>query len=43
MSARFSFSDTTLDVAALGRSLADDGCGGFVSFEGWVRDHNEGQ
>jgi molybdopterin synthase catalytic subunit len=23
--------------------LADPGCGGFVSFEGWVRDHNEGQ
>jgi molybdopterin/thiamine biosynthesis adenylyltransferase/molybdopterin synthase catalytic subunit/rhodanese-related sulfurtransferase len=43
MNARFSFSDTALDVTALGRSLADDGCGGFVSFEGWVRDHNEGQ
>jgi len=23
--------------------LADPACGGFVSFEGWVRDHNEGQ
>lgn len=23
--------------------LADLSCGGYVSFEGWVRDHNEGQ
>jgi len=23
--------------------LTDQSCGGFVSFEGWVRDHNEGR
>ena len=25
------------------RELLDLGAGGYVSFEGWVRDHNEGQ
>ncbi len=39
----FRFSRVPLDVAALRRTLADRGCGGFASFEGWVRDHNEGQ
>jgi molybdopterin synthase catalytic subunit len=38
----FSFSKTPIDGAALQRQLADRTCGGFVSFEGWVRDHNEG-
>jgi molybdopterin/thiamine biosynthesis adenylyltransferase/molybdopterin synthase catalytic subunit/rhodanese-related sulfurtransferase len=41
--AAFEFSETPLDVAALRDSLADPGCGGFASFEGWVRDHNDGQ
>ncbi|HPF26478.1 MAG TPA: molybdenum cofactor biosynthesis protein MoaE [Steroidobacteraceae bacterium] len=40
---RFAFSATPLDVAALTASLRDVSCGGFVSFEGWVRNHNEGQ
>jgi len=32
-----------IDPAALRAELADPGCGGYVQFEGWVRDHNEGQ
>ncbi len=34
---------TTIDPAALSRQLANVQCGGFVSFEGWVRNHNEGR
>ena len=43
MSARFSFSRAPLDVATLRTALADPACGGFAAFEGWVRDHNDGQ
>lgn len=43
MSAPFRFSRTPLDVAALRSALADPACGGYAAFEGWVRDHNEGQ
>ncbi len=32
-----------IDASALREQLADRGCGGYASFEGWVRDHNEGQ
>jgi sulfur-carrier protein adenylyltransferase/sulfurtransferase len=39
----FSFSDRSLDTAALQASLADPACGGYASFEGWVRDFNEGR
>ncbi|MCS6947310.1 MAG: molybdenum cofactor biosynthesis protein MoaE [Steroidobacteraceae bacterium] len=39
---RFSFSASPLDTAALARTLRDPGCGGFCTFEGWVRNHNEG-
>jgi len=39
----FGFSSSPIDGPALARSLTDRACGGFVSFEGWVRDHNEGQ
>ena len=38
----FCFSTAPIDGPALARGLADRTCGGFVSFEGWVRDHNEG-
>jgi len=38
----FRFSDVALDPAAERRELEDPACGGFVSFEGWVRNHNEG-
>ncbi|MGH8148944.1 MAG: ThiF family adenylyltransferase [Steroidobacteraceae bacterium] len=39
----FRFSREPLDAAALHGMLSDDGCGGYASFEGWVRDQNEGQ
>ena len=39
----FSFSAEPINIASLNASLRDVTCGGFVSFEGWVRDHNEGQ
>ena len=39
----FRFTPTAIDVDAARRELQDLGCGGYVSFEGWVRDHNEGQ
>ena len=39
---RFSFSTTAFDVEAEKRSLADPASGGYASFEGWVRNHNEG-
>ena len=40
---RFRFSHTPLDGTALRSELIDVHCGGFTAFEGWVRDHNEGQ
>ena len=43
MSAAFRFSRAPLEVSALRSALADPACGGFAAFEGWVRDHNEGQ
>jgi sulfur-carrier protein adenylyltransferase/sulfurtransferase len=42
MSAPFRFSSDALDTAALARGMRDDACGGYVEFEGWVRNHNEG-
>jgi len=38
----FRFSTSPLDTAALQRDVRDESCGGFASFEGWVRNHNEG-
>ena len=32
-----------IDCAAFRDSIVDRGCGGYVQFEGWVRDHNEGR
>ena len=40
---RFRFTATAIDTDAARRELIDRGAGGYVSFEGWVRDHNEGQ
>ena len=40
---RFSFTESAIDAAAARRELLDPGAGGYVSFEGWVRDHNEGR
>jgi len=39
---RFRFTASPIDTAAARRELLDPGAGGFASFEGWVRDHNEG-
>jgi len=39
----FSFSAEPFSPEALRPSLADPACGGYASFEGWVRDHNEGR
>ncbi len=39
----FRVSAEAIDIAALRDELVDPACGGYVQFEGWVRDHNEGQ
>ena len=39
----FRFTDSAIDTASARREVLDPGAGGYVSFEGWVRDHNEGQ
>jgi len=39
----FRFSHTPVDGSQLRDELVDTHCGGFTAFEGWVRDHNEGQ
>jgi len=38
----FSFSEGAIDPTALRNQLADPKCGGYCSFEGWVRNNNEG-
>ncbi len=43
MAASFAFSTEPVDPAAQTRRVADPACGGFASFEGWVREENEGQ
>ena len=40
---KFSVSKSAIDVSAIKKSVADDSCGALVVFEGWIRDHNEGQ
>lgn len=39
---RFRFTAAAIDTEGARRELLDGGAGGYVSFEGWVRDHNEG-
>jgi len=39
----FSISSQAIDLKALRAGLADVACGACVVFEGWVRNHNEGQ
>lgn len=41
--ADFEFSDVRLDPERLRAPLADPACGGYATFEGWVRDHNDGR
>lgn len=40
--ATFSFTRQTIDEGALRKQLFDPTAGGYTSFEGWVRNHNEG-
>ena len=40
---RFRFSQRPIDTESARRELVDFGAGGYVSFEGWVRDFNEGR
>jgi len=40
---KFSISDTAIDVSAARKAVADKHCGALAVFEGWIRDHNEGQ
>jgi len=39
----FAFSDRPLDPDREREALADPACGGYASFEGWVRDFNDGR
>ena len=39
----FSFSSGPIEPGHCREELADPGCGGYASFEGWVREHNEGR
>jgi molybdopterin synthase catalytic subunit len=38
---RFALSDTPFNTASLRSELLDDRVGGYASFEGWVRNHND--
>lgn len=40
---RFVLSTQPLDLPQLRQSMQRPDCGGYVAFEGWVRDHNEGR
>ena len=39
----FTLHDEPLDPEALKRTLADTACGACATFEGWVRESNEGR
>jgi molybdopterin synthase catalytic subunit len=39
---RFRFTQSAIDTDSARRELLDRGAGGYVSFEGWVRDNNAG-
>lgn len=40
---KFLVSNQAIDVEASKKLVADNSCGALVVFEGWIRDHNEGQ
>ena len=40
---RFLLAETPFDIAVLRAQLLDDRVGGYASFEGWVRNHNDGR
>ncbi len=39
----FRFTESAIETQSARRELQDFGSGGYVSFEGWVRNHNEGR
>ena len=39
----FSITTEAIDLETFRRQLLDQSCGAYVQFDGWVRDHNEGQ
>lgn len=39
----FSLQDYPIDPDAMRERLVDPDCGGYATFEGWVRNHNEGR
>jgi sulfur-carrier protein adenylyltransferase/sulfurtransferase len=39
----FLFTREPIDAGRARKALEDRACGGYATFEGWVRDHNEGQ
>ena len=39
----FEITADAIDLEAFRMLMLDQSCGAFVQFEGWVRDHNEGQ
>ena len=43
MSGAFRFSSSPIDLPAEREAVADAACGGFASFEGWVREQNDGR
>ena len=40
---RFRVTSDVIDLVEFRQSMEDRSCGAYVQFEGWVRDHNEGQ
>jgi len=40
---RFQVTSEVIDLSAFRKNLQDKTCGAYVQFDGWVRDHNEGQ
>jgi len=39
----FQITSNAIDLDAFRQQLLDPSCGAYVQFDGWVRDHNEGQ
>jgi molybdopterin synthase catalytic subunit len=39
----FGISHEPIDLVAFRKRLIDSSCGAYVQFDGWVRDHNEGE
>lgn len=39
----FKITSDAIDIEAFRKQLFDPSCGAYVQFDGWVRDHNEGQ